>query len=257
MSDTVVNDPSNANLVEEDQPRIGAPHPMLNQAPQGSVFDTAPTAAALPVVSPVLTDGSNPVIQSPPGVAAAIATAPASEAPSLPTLPTLPAPGLPTAGAAPVLPAPNAAVLAIPPSLVDAVIEGEPDPRKHPMAHLMPEKMKPTEASLRAAEARAAKKAKARKIKIVVWVCILAFSAVVGPPLGKWLVNAINEAGSTKPDEPPATVAPTTVAPTTVAPVAPTTVAPAASLAPEVVVPPTVAPITIPPVVGALSSIAP
>ena len=66
MSDTVVNDPSNANLVEDDQPRLGAPHPMLNQAPQGSVFDTAPTAAALPVVSPVLTDGSNPAIQSPP-----------------------------------------------------------------------------------------------------------------------------------------------------------------------------------------------
>jgi hypothetical protein len=70
------------------------------------------------------------------------------------------------------------------------------------MAHLMPEKIKPSEASLRAAEARAAKKKKAKKVKIIVGVCALAVTAVVGPPLAKWTINAINEAGKTSEDEP-------------------------------------------------------
>lgn len=73
--------------------------------------------------------------------------------------------------------------------------DGEPE---HPMAHLMPTKSMPTEASRRAAEQRAIRKAKGKKIKIGVAAGALVFSAVVGPPLGKWFVNALNEAGSTQ-----------------------------------------------------------
>jgi len=81
--------------------------------------------------------------------------------------------------------------------------EADAEP-KHPMAHLMPTKSIPNEASLRAAEARATRKAKSRKIKIGLIAGMLVFSAVVGPPLGKWLVDAINEAGDTAPVEEPA-----------------------------------------------------
>jgi hypothetical protein len=73
------------------------------------------------------------------------------------------------------------------------------------MAHLMPEKSKPTEASLRAAQLRAEKKAKARRTKIIVGIVMLAIAAVVGPPAFRWLADAVNEAGSTKTDEEPAT----------------------------------------------------
>ena len=72
------------------------------------------------------------------------------------------------------------------------------------MAHLMPEKTGPSEASRRAAEARAVKKKKAKKVKIIVGVCALAFTVVVGPPLAKWTMNAINEAGNVHKDEPSA-----------------------------------------------------
>jgi hypothetical protein len=80
----------------------------------------------------------------------------------------------------------------------DATENGQAE---HPMAHLMPVKSLPTEASRRAAEQRAIKKAKAKKIKIGVAAGALVFSAVVGPPLGKWLVDAINDAGDTTPAE--------------------------------------------------------
>lgn len=72
----------------------------------------------------------------------------------------------------------------------------------HPMAHLMPAKSKPSEAAKRAAEQRAVKKAKAKKIKIGVAVGFLTVSVLVGPPLFKWLANAINEAGGLSTEEP-------------------------------------------------------
>lgn len=72
-------------------------------------------------------------------------------------------------------------------------------PLRHPMAHLMPEKVVPSESSIRAAETRAARKAKAKRTKMIVAGCMLVFTAVVGPPFWKWLTNALNEAGSTKP----------------------------------------------------------
>lgn len=72
-------------------------------------------------------------------------------------------------------------------------------PQRHPMAHLMPEKVVPTESSIRAAQTRAARKAKSKRTKLIVAACMLIFTAVVGPPFWKWLTNALNEAGSTKP----------------------------------------------------------
>ena len=79
-------------------------------------------------------------------------------------------------------------------------IESAPvTPQRHPMAHLMPEKVVPSESSIRAAETRAARKAKAKRTKMIVAGCMLVFTAVVGPPFWKWLTNALNEAGSTKP----------------------------------------------------------
>ena len=68
----------------------------------------------------------------------------------------------------------------------------------HPMAHLMPSKQSgPNEASRRAAEKRAIQKAKAKKTKIAVISGIVVVTAVVGPPLTRWLVDAVNDAGKT------------------------------------------------------------
>jgi hypothetical protein len=72
-------------------------------------------------------------------------------------------------------------------------VTGEP---VHPMAHLMPTKQSgPSEASRRAAEQRAISKAKAKKVKIGVISGILVVTAVVGPPLSRWVVDAVNDAG--------------------------------------------------------------
>jgi hypothetical protein len=207
MSETAVDDASNAALLDGDQPRLGA-QPMLPNLP--TTGDASPAAPALPVVSPVLTSESTPVIPSlptlptTPSVTPAPAPAVVQDAPALPSTDVAAALGLD----APTLPAPKPAAPtpAIPAELVDAVVAGEPEPRAHPMAHLMPEKTKPSEASLRAAELRAAKKAKARKVKIIVSIVAIAVAALVGPPLVRWLVDAVNEAGSTKQEEPaPAT----------------------------------------------------
>ncbi len=163
-----MNETTNGLLLDGDAPRLGtSAAPMLpNVAP--ATFSNVDSGPTLPVVSQVLTDGSAP------------------------TLPTLPAPTLPS-------PVPSIAEAATTVALEEA---GKVEERRHPMAHLMPEKIKPTEASLRAAEARAAKKKKAKKIKIIVSICVVVVTAVVGPPLVKWTVNAVNEAGSTKKDEP-------------------------------------------------------
>jgi hypothetical protein len=168
VSDTVVNETTNAFLLDGEAPRLSTSSaPMLTNVPPASAFSNVDSGPTLPVASQVLTDGS---------------------APTLPTLPaSSPTPPVPATTGSPAESASN-------------------EPR-HPMAHLMPEKMKPSEASLRAAEARAAKKKKAKKVKIIVGVCALAVTAVVGPPLAKWTINAINEAGKTQEDEPAETPA--------------------------------------------------
>ena len=161
VSETVVNETTNALLLDGEAPRLGnSSAPMLPNVQHASVFNNVDSGPTLPVVSQVLTDGATP------------------------TLPTLPV-------AAPTPPAPT------PQSGVQD--NGEP---RHPMAHLMPEKVGPSEASRRAAEARAAKAKKAKKVKIIVWSCVLVVTVVVGPPLAKWTMNAINEAGNMKKDEP-------------------------------------------------------
>jgi hypothetical protein len=127
-------------------------------------------------------------------LAAAPATAPLLPAPSLGEVPLL------TALAGPSLPAvgPGAA---LPGAETPADAESA-----HPMAHLM--RKQQSDSAAWATELRAAKKRKARKIKIGLIVGFLAVSALIGPPFGKWLWGAINEAGNTAP-EPATTVAPT------------------------------------------------
>jgi hypothetical protein len=167
VSDTVVNETTQALLLDGDAPRLGTGSaPMLPNVPPPSSFANVDSGPTLPLVSQVLTDGS---------------------APTLPTLPV----------AAPTQPAPAT-------ESTGETDGGEP---RHPMAHLMPEKIKPSEASMRAAEARALKKKKAKKVKIIVSICVVAVTAVVGPPLVKWTINAVNEAGSVSKDEPAETPA--------------------------------------------------
>ena len=180
MSDTAVNDTTNTLApdgntlapdgntlsLDGDMPRLGSSAPMIPDLP-AATFTNIDSGPTLPVVSQVLTDNSSP------------------------TLPTLPSPTLPT----PAIAAPAIAV----PDTGETAGPGEP---RHPMAHLMPEKTRPSEASLRAAEVRAAKKAKAKKIKIGVAIGAIVVGVVIGPPLARWTIDAINEAGSTKTDEP-------------------------------------------------------
>jgi hypothetical protein len=121
--------------------------------------------------------------------------------------PALPAPSLPTPTAAPT--AHGAA-----PAAADG---SEPS---HPMAHLMGGANQKSEAATWATELRAAKKRKAKRNKIIAAAVFVAIAAVVGPPLGKWLAAAVNEAGSTKSDEPAATTVPADSAPAASTPVA-------------------------------------
>jgi hypothetical protein len=172
VSDTVVNETTNAFLLDGDAPRLGTNWaPMLPNVPPASSFGSVDSGPTLPVVSQLLTDGS---------------------APTLPTLPVS-------------APTPTA------PESTDPAADSLSTEQRHPMAHLMPEKIKPSAASLRAAEARSVKKKKAKKVKIIVGVCVLAVTAVVGPPLAKWTIDAINEAGKVSTDEPEVT--PTAPAP--------------------------------------------
>jgi hypothetical protein len=170
VSDTVLNETTNASLLDGEAPRLGTGSaPMLTNAPSAAAFGNVDSGPTLPLVSQVLTDGS---------------------VPTLPTLPTLPV-SLPT------------------PTALTTDSPGDPASTEppHPMAHLMPGKLKPSEASLRAAEARAVKKKKAKKVKIIVGICALVVTVVIGPPLAKWTMNAINEAGKLQEDEPAETPA--------------------------------------------------
>lgn len=184
MSEAAVEDASNSFLLDGDAPRLGAPKPIVPDLAAPTVTTDPDAAAPLSMVSPVLT-GDAPVLPTLP----TSTPTPPSSAPTLP---------------APAFPAPNASEFSKAVESLAAEVAEEPPP-PHPMAHLMPERVKPTEASLRAAELRAAKKKKARRIKIVTAVIVLAVGALAGPPLGRWLVDAINEAGSTEPDEPATT----------------------------------------------------
>ena len=195
MSDTATNGSLDSFLLDGDAPRLGAATPVQ---PSPSVLDYE-LLAAEPTVAP-----------QPPG-SGSMLLPPRIDAE--PVLLALDGPSLPTS-------APKA-----PSAPSDGDDAAEP---RHPMAHLMPDQGPKSDSQVWAAQLRAAKKAKARRIKIVGAVVFLAVAAVVGPPLGQWLVNAINESG--KLTEPPATVpapAPTTVpaAAATTVPVVPATTA--------------------------------
>ncbi len=187
MRDSTTNEtPVDAFLIDGDVPRLAAP--------------VLPKPTPVSTASPLLVTPDALLAPPPPGSAPLLI----ADSPSLP-MPMLAAPVLSGAGSSSG-------------ASDDGDGDGTSEPR-HPLAHLMPEKSKPTEASIRAAQLRAAKKAKARRTKIIVIVVMLAIAAVVGPPAFRWLADAVNEAGSTKTDEEPtATTVPVTSTPATDAP---------------------------------------
>ena len=183
MSDLVVNDSSDT----AEQP---APHTFFldGEAPR---LGTGPSMTPPPAITP--SEFATPQPMAP------------TDGPSLPVV--SPVLSTPTAPALPAVGTTSAA-----PDEHDA--SAPTAPPEHPMAHLMPAKSVPGEASRRAAEKRAIQKAKSKKIKIGVAAGMLVFTGLVGPPLGRWLVTAINEAGSTSPGETP-TTQPTATTPAT------------------------------------------
>ena len=214
-NDTTPAAPPETMIPDGDAPRLGSA-PITPPAPMGgtgtSVSNDTPAAPTLPVVSPVLSDTAAPMqsgadLPTPTLSAAPAEAAPAEVAPAAPmaptaeTAPSIPAPSLPslptTAPAAPAAPA----VVA---ETADAETPATPTPGdgEHPMAHLMGGKSAPSEASQRAAQLRAEKKAKAKKVKIYTAVGALAVSALAGPPLWSWFTNALDEAGSTSTEQP-------------------------------------------------------
>jgi len=178
MSDLVVNDSTDtaerpapqAFFLDGEAPRLG----------------NGPSMTPPPVATPT-------EFAAPPSEFATPQPMSPTDGPTLPVVsPVLTAPALPAGGA----------VSAAPPG--DDASESTAPP-EHPMAHLMPAKSVPGEASRRAAEKRAIQKAKAKKIKIGVAAGMLVVTGLVGPPLGRWLVTAINEAGGTTSGETPTT----------------------------------------------------
>ena len=148
--------------------------------------------------SHLLLDGDIPRLASAPTM-----TPPQSDlmSPSQPLLPTPHRPDArPTPAPAVTLPTLPTFTATHPHTVTDTdsatATESEAEPQ-HPMAHLMPKKSLPSEASRRAAEVRAVRKAKAKKIKISVAAGLLVVTVLVGPPLARWFAGAINEAGST------------------------------------------------------------
>jgi hypothetical protein len=213
MSETALTPPNEMTppaapentFLDGDAPRLGST-PLTAPAPMGGGATPAATgsvaAPSLPVGSPVLSGPSSPMHTSADlATAAAPATPPAPVAEAAPATPSIPAPSLPSLPtAAPAVPAAPAQVTdAADTDTAQAPSQGDAE---HPMAHLMGGTSRASEASQRAAELRAAKKAKAKKVKIFVAIGALVVSAVVGPPLWSWFTNALNEAGTTSTEEP-------------------------------------------------------
>ncbi|MEO6570730.1 MAG: hypothetical protein ABIO83_04225 [Ilumatobacteraceae bacterium] len=179
MSDIAVNDPQ-APAPNHTRSVFGAPiASVLTDMPAPGL----PMPGLLTPGAPVLPGRTDPQVHMPAAPALPVGAI------GLPTLPDV----RPAANTAPVEVAdPNAA-------------PAEPGSApEHPMAHLMPSKSKRNEASRKAAEIRAAQRAKARRTKWSIIAAMLVFTALVGPPTGKWLIDAINEAGSTSTVDEPA-----------------------------------------------------
>lgn len=129
--------------------------------------------------------------------------------PDLPAdVPALPDAGtpVPPASAPPVIPTqmtpPDAAGGQRPVAETETAAGGDDQTgqRNHPMAHLMGTIAPATEASKRAAAARAEMKQRAKKIKIAVITGLVAVTAAAVIFVGPWLVDAVNEAGGTSGD---------------------------------------------------------
>lgn len=203
MSDTVLSSTPDAAPSLGDAPRLGeAINPTLPTVPMAPSPAAAPSMPApttdappMPMVGATTVEGAPMLPDAAPVLPTAASATPPT--PAMPTGPSLPdaAPVL-TSDEAPVLPTPSAQANA--PAGPNNDVDGEP---RHPMAHLMPAKSGPSEASQRAAEIRAAQKAKSKKIKIGIAVGSLVFLGVVGPPVYKWTANAINEAGNTSTED--------------------------------------------------------
>jgi hypothetical protein len=175
VNETERSGPPTDVVVDNEPPKLSGTPMLPNVAPVAApLLDATPS---LPLVSPVLSNDA------------------------LPMLPTLPSPAAKT----------PSAELHLPPALIDEVVASGPEERRHPMAHLMPGVHKPSEAALRAAAARAVRKRKARRNKVIGGVAFVAVAAVAGPPAAKWTIDAINEAGKTKPDTPADSVPGTTL----------------------------------------------
>ena len=119
---------------------------------------------------------------------------------SLPLLPTLPP--------EPVLPTPQA--LDVNEFLATAII-APPPPRPNPAADasygVIPRKPRagdPSPATLRAAEQRRQAKKRRRIKRIAMLVIAIAVCALAGPPVGRWIADGLDKAGSTETDPPPA-----------------------------------------------------
>jgi hypothetical protein len=201
MRDAAVDgDQTGSFLIDGDLPRLGTSGQAVPSPPATTIPPPPPAGAPMPGIAP-----------PPFGAAPApVADVTAPVLPSLPTpaLPTNPIPSLAPAAAAPL--ADPTADLSLPTNAPSATATtpaptAPTEPPRHPMAHLMGEKTAPTESQIRAAELRAAKKARARRNKIIAAVVFLVFAAVVGPPLVRWLVDAINEVGVTPEEPAPAT----------------------------------------------------
>ena len=160
-------------LLDGDAPRLGST-PLTAPSPMGAGVPVAPTSQRADVFG---ADTPAPALPA--------TAAPSIPAPSLPTLPS----------AAPAIPSATA-------SQLEDGTETPTTGSEHPMAHLMGGATKVSAASQRAAEIRAAKKAKAKKMKIGFVIGALVFAAVVGPPVWSWFTNALNETGTTNTEEP-------------------------------------------------------
>jgi len=212
-----------------DVPMLPAPSLPSTQAPivGAATAPPPPITSSRPLTAPPTGSEFDMPVPHAPNVASLPATAP-----SMPLAPSGPPNGptldgdLPRLGVGHVAPPPAVPATEVPdfshvvlptlptpfatPSVVDepTVVDepsretGEAREPVHPMAHLMPPKSAPSEAKRRADELRAAKKAKAKKVKIGVAAGFLVLAVAVGPPLGRWFVNAINAAGSTSTEQP-------------------------------------------------------
>lgn len=191
--------PSTTFLLDGDAPRLGG-GTSTPPAPPTVAFEPPVMAAPTGQASP---HGPSPLLSAP-GAAPLLGSTDLSPRPALPTIsepvvpaPVADAPMLPTVAAPTPIPVVAPVTVPVHAAEPDTDVAPSAPTNAHPMAHLMPEKAAVSEASKRAAEIRAAKKAKARKIKIGAALAALVVAVLAGPPLVGWVSDALDDAGST------------------------------------------------------------